>query len=89
MANVSVEAVNGAQKVCKEAIQDLNSAARKLDECYKAAGQNWKDEKYKQLGGIVNDCIRALRLPINELFECNGKLEEIEQVLRLYDETNF
>jgi len=91
MANVSVgmAAVQGAQNVCSGAIQDLNSAAQKLSERYRDAGRDWKDKKYEQLGGIVNDCTRALRSPVDGLFECVAKLQEIERILREYDETNL
>ena len=91
MANVSVgmAAVQNAQAVCNGAIQDLNNSAQKLNNRYREAGQRWRDNKYAQLGGIINDCSRALRSPVDELFECLGKLQEIEKVLLEYESVNL
>ena len=91
MANVSVGlgAVQNAQTVCSGAIQDLNSSAQKLNNRYREAGQRWRDKKYTQLGGIVNECSRALKAPVDELFECLNKLKEIEKRLLEYDGTNI
>jgi len=91
LASVSVgmNAINFAQKVCMEAIQDLNSSSKKLEDRYRDAGREWKDKKYEQLGGIVNDCNRALKSPIDELFDCVSKLNEIEKVLLEYENTNL
>jgi len=89
MASVGLEAVRNAQALCMGAIQDLNSASAKLKSGYQQAGQQWKDKKYEQLGGIVNDCERAMKSPIQELFECVEKLKNIETVLNEYDSTNL
>ena len=91
MAGVSVGmgAIHNAQTVCREAIQDLNSSSKKLEDRYKNAGLEWKDKKYEQLGVIINDCSRALKSPVDELFECLDKLGEIERVLRDYDSVNL
>ena len=91
MANVSVGviAVQSAQAVCSGAIQDLNASAQKLNNRYREAGQRWRDNKYAQLGGIINDCSRALRSPVDELFECLNKLQEIENVLLEYESVNL
>ena len=91
MANVSVglAAIQNAQIVCTGAIQDLNNSAQKLNNRYREAGQHWKDNKYAQLGGIINDCSRALRSPVDGLFECLNKLKEIEKVLLEYESVNL
>ena len=91
MANVSVGigAVQNAQAICSGAIQDLNSSAQKLNNRYREAGQRWRDNKYAQLGGIINDCARALRSPVDELFDCINKLKEIERVLVEYESINL
>ena len=91
MANVSVglAAIQNAQAVCLGAIQDLNNSAQKLNNRYQQAGSDWNDKKYKQLGGIINDCSRALRSPVDELFDCLNKLKDIEKVLLEYESTNI
>ena len=91
MANVSVgmAAIQNAQTACNGAIQDLNNSAQKLNNRYREAGQRWRDNKYAQLGGIINDCSRALKSPVDELFECLNKLNEIEKVLLEYESVNL
>ena len=91
MGNVSVGlgAIQNAQAVCSGAIQDLNTASQKLNNRYREAGQRWRDNKYAQLGGIINDCSRALKSPIEELFDCMNKLKEIEKVLLEYESVNL
>ena len=91
MANVSVglDAIQSAQTICVGAIQDLNNSAQKLNNRYREAGQRWRDNKYAQLGGIINDCSRALRSPVEELFDCLEKLKEIEKVLLEYESVNL
>ena len=88
-ASVGLNAIHYAQSVCQGAIQDLNSSSQKLNNRYREAGQQWKDNKYAQLGGIINDCSRALKSPIEELFDCLNKLKEIEKVLLEYESVNL
>ena len=87
MANVSVglAAVQNAQTICSGAIQDLNSSAQKLNNRYREAWQHWRDKKYEQLGGIINDCSNALKSPVDELFDCLNKLKQIEKALLKYE----
>jgi NADH:ubiquinone oxidoreductase subunit D len=82
-------AIQNAQAVCSRAIQDLNSSAQKLNNRYRDAGQRWRDNKYTQLGGIIDDCSRALKSPVEELFDCLQKLNEIEKVLFEYESVNL
>jgi len=91
MANVSVglPIVQNSQTLCSGAVQDLNNAAQKLNNRYREAGQRWRDNKYAQLGGIVNDCSRALRSPVDELFDCLNKLKEAEKALLEYENQNL
>ena len=91
MASVSVSLadVEHAERMCMGAIGALNDAAKKLDDRYNAAGQSWRDNKYKQLGDVVNDCTNAMRSPIDELFECVQKLREIEKRLAEYESINI
>ena len=91
MASVSVglASVQNAQAICSGAIQDLNGSAERLTHRYNNAGAEWHDNKYDQLGSIVNDCVRAMRAPIDELFECLGKLQEIEKAIIAYESQNF
>ena len=87
MSNVSVNlaAIRNAQTICSGAIQDLNGSAQKLNSRYREAGQRWRDKKYEELGVIVNDCSKAMKSPVDELFDCLNKLKEIEKALAEYE----
>ena len=89
MADVELAIVKNAQSVCNEAIQDLNSAAVKLQQRYLQAGDGWKDSKYAQLGSIVHECSSALRKPIDELVECLNKLRDLETAISEYESTGL
>ena len=87
--SVSMAAIQQAESICMTAIQELNNSAQRLNARYQEAGERWKDVKYKELGGIINDCSRAMKSPIDELFECVAKLRELEKAIVEYDSTSF
>jgi len=83
--SVSLGAVNQAEKICHEAITELNNSSQRLNTRFHDAGQRWKDNKYKQLGVIIDDCSKAMRSPIDELFECINKLQALEKAILEYE----
>ena len=91
MANVSVEsaAVSGAISLCKQSVEQFQQASRTLTSRYQTAGSTWKDSKYTQLGGIVNDCSIALNKPIKELEDCARKLNELLRAIQEYESTSL
>ena len=91
MADVSVSmaAIQQAESICQNAIGELNSSTQKLNTRYREAGEQWRDDKYKQLGGIINDCSRVMKSPIDELFDCITKLRELEKAIVEYESTNL
>jgi len=90
MAGVSVSTavIQNAEKLCQTAISELNGSTQKLNTRYQEAGQRWRDNKYKQLGTIINDCSRAMKSPIDELSDCISKLRELEKAIAEYESTN-
>ena len=91
MAGVSVSSmvIDQAENLCQVAIGELNSSTQKLNSRYNEAGERWKDDKYKQLGVIINDCSKAMKAPIDELFDCIAKLRELEKAIIEYESTNL
>lgn len=69
-------------------IQQFEKASGDLSKKYQAAGTTWKDEKYKQLGGIVTDCTTALNKPIKELQDCVKKLTALQKAIAEYEQTS-
>jgi len=82
-------AIQQAENICQTAIGELNSSSQKLNSRYREAGERWRDNKYKQLGVIIDDCSKAMKSPIDDLFDCIAKLREIEKVLMEYEATNL
>ncbi|MBQ6980327.1 MAG: hypothetical protein IJQ07_06750 [Clostridia bacterium] len=86
MANVDVTlgAVQKAKKSCVDAAKELNAAAKNLAEKYAAAGNGWKDSKYRELGDIVKTCNDAMKSPMAQLQECHQTLAELESIIIEY-----
>lgn len=91
MAGVSVDAaaVAGAISLCKQSIQILNKASIDLSRKYVSAGTFWKDSKYQQLGGIINECTTELNKPHGELEDCLSKLIELQKAVLDYEQTKI
>ncbi len=91
-SNASVErtAVQSGIRVCQTAMHELNTASQQLNSGYQQAGAGgWKDQKYAQLGGIVEECRAALTDPINDLKDCQKSLEQLLSAISGYEEVNF
>jgi len=93
MANgVSVEktAIQGGIGCCKLSIRELETASKTLQRNYQQAGSGgWKDQKYAQLGSIVQECCTALTKPIGELQECMRKLDDLLKAVGEYENVNL
>lgn len=90
-SDVSVEAaaVAGAISLCNQSIQNFKKASTDLSRKYQSAGSSWKDSKYQQLGGIINDCTKALDKPVKELEECVKKLTALQKAIGEYEQTRI
>lgn len=91
-SGVSVEraAIQGGIGCCKTSIHELESASTSLKRSYQQAGSGgWRDQKYAQLGGIVEECCSALTKPIAELRECMSKLNDLLQAVGEYENVNL
>lgn len=91
MAGVSVEgqAVQSGIACCKVSIHELESASKSLQKSYQQAGSGWKDKKYAELGGIVEECCSALTKPVSDLQECMNKLNELLKAIAEFEEVSF
>lgn len=86
--NVEVSMVEQAIKICKQSIDGFRKASGGVEKKCQEAGTAWKDDKYKQLQGIVQDCSKALQNPIKELEDCIEKLTALKAVIIQYEQTN-
>lgn len=85
MAHVDSGSVSKAISFCGQAVDALNNTSQALMSKYQAAGGGWKDAKYNELGGIVNEAISALRSPISELENCKGTLQQVLSAIGDYE----
>lgn len=80
----SPEALSQMASQIRRVIQQENAAAQALQTSYKAAGSEWNDSKYQQLGTIVNQTVSAIKQPMAELEAAIQKIKKMEQDLRAY-----
>jgi len=91
-SNASVErtAVQSGIQICQTAIHELKTAAQRLSSGYQQAGSGgWRDQKYAQLGGIVEECTAALTDPISDLEACQNSLQRLLSAISGYEGINF
>ena len=88
-ANTSGEMIRYAVNLCSRIIETLSVSQRGMQSKYKSAGSNWNDLKYRQLGGIVNECSSSIGKTLNELGGCLASLNEIEKAIAEYESINI
>lgn len=91
MANVSVEkiVVQKSIALCEQSIMQFEQSSKRLQGSYQAAGAGWRDAKYRQLGGIVNECTTALTRPMKELEACRDNLRKLLANIEEYEDINL
>lgn len=87
--NVAATAIQSGIGVCQTSVHELQSAAQALESGYASAGSGWHDDKYAQLGNVVNTCTSALRSPIASLQECEASLKELLGQVQDYESVTF
>ena len=92
MAGVSVDkiAVQSGIGVCRTCIQELQKTSMKLQNSYQQAGASgWKDQKYSDLGRLINECCTALNKPVQDLQSCQSTLETMASTIDEYNDVNM
>ena len=92
MSNVSVDSrsVRGGINCCKMSVEKLRTSVQVLQQKYQAAGSGgWQDTKYRELGGIVNECSKAMGEPLKGLDECMLKLRQLLAAVEKYEKMNL
>lgn len=80
----SPEALQQMAEQIKRVIQQEVQTAQSLISAYQAAGSEWKDAKYQQLGEVIKQTVNAMKSPIPELENSIRKIKEMESALRAY-----
>lgn len=91
MAGVSVEvsAVAGAISLCQRTISEFQKTANSMNSKCQAASSSWKDDKYRQFEGVVQDCTKALNAPVKELEDCIVSLTNLKKAIEEYEQTSI
>ena len=90
--NVSVDskAIKGGMMITKFAMEKLQASSARLMQNYQRAGTGgWKDQKYKDLGVLVDQSVGALKKPMAELQECEDKLRRLLKEVEEYEATRI
>lgn len=88
-ASVEQQAVRAARQVCEQIAREFTDTRRSLQSQYASAGTNWSDEKYAELGMIVNECNGSLDSATSGLEGCISKLLQIERIIAEYESTRL
>ena len=90
--NVSVDAkaIKGGIMITKMSMDKLKKSSVRLAQNYQRAGSGgWKDQKYKDLGVLIDQSITALRKPLAQLEECEDKLRKLLKEVEDYESTRL
>jgi hypothetical protein len=68
--NTSGQAIRDAIDICIRTLEILRSTNTKLRGKYVAAGRDWNDAKYRQLGDIISECNSSFDKAIRDLDGC-------------------
>ena len=88
-ANTSSHAIRDAIDICVRTLYVLRTTNTKLRGKYVAAGSDWSDTKYQQLGDIINECTSSFDKAISDLDDCLVPLNNLEQSIAEYESVHF
>lgn len=87
--NVDIDAVRKQYSSCKQALELMRNTSSKLNRTYAEAGRSWKDERYRQLGGIVSSCCEELDRTAKQIEQCMRGFDQAIAALNEYDSVNL
>ena len=87
-SGISVEraGLQAGVQVCKTCIHELQSTVQELQRNYQDAGSGWRDDNYAKLGGIVDECIEALKKPIPDIEDSMNTINEMIRIMDLAEQ---
>lgn len=86
-AQVKLGNIEAGIKACGIASSVLGERAEDLRRKLQWAGDEWHDEKYRELTEIVESCIKSLGQPIDGLEASKRTLERLADAVRRYEGT--
>ena len=91
-SNVSVDskAIKGGMMITKMSMEKLTGLSKRILQDYQNIGSGgWRDQKYKDLGVLVEQSVNALRKPLEELAECEENLRRLLKEVEEYEKTKI
>ncbi len=92
MGGVSVDSdsIRNGKRVCEAAIEKLKQASLTLTKQYQEAGSSgWRDDKYNDLGRLIEQCNGSLNKPVRDLEESLSKLQLLLEEVERYESTKI
>jgi hypothetical protein len=87
--NTSSDLLKDAVNLCSRARHTLSATQSSMQRDYRRAGNDWSDEKYRQLGDIVNECDFTIKKSVNELNICLTSLERLRSIVTEYENVSL
>ena len=88
--SVDSESIRNGIKVCEAAIDNLKQASLTLTKQYQDAGSSgWRDDKYNDLGRLIEQCNGSLNKPIRDLEGSLSKLQQLLEEVERYESTKI
>ena len=86
---VNSESISKLIKLCAASQSELEKTTTSLQKQYKELGANWKDNKYKEFGEIIDKCCSVLQQPLSGLKQCVNFLQQLFIIISEYDNIHF
>lgn len=87
--SVDIDTVRRQYIRCKQALELMRNTSSKINRTYAKAGQSWKDDRYRQLGGIVNTCCKELDQAAKQIEQCMRGFDQAIAALDEYESVNM
>ena len=84
---VSQETVQQAIDFCEEVQKELIQMGNAVDQHFGYIGGGWKDEHYKKVRKVVDECLVKIDKSFQEAKELQLKLEKALKFVKEYDES--
>ena len=87
--SVGIEAIYSARHLCETADNELSITISKLDKTLSTVSAKWSDRKGREFLGIVKDCEKVLKKPLDELKRCQTYLQELAYAIAEYESVDL
>lgn len=87
--NADVNTLMQTVKNLQNAIDSIEATKTSISTKYQQLGNSWNDKKYRDLGDIVNDCLKSLNTILKTLLQGEKYIALLVKSLQEYDNVNL